>query len=701
MKRFLKILLIAIPVAVLLSACRTNEMSNTEPKEDSYLWLEDVTGDKQLSWVREQNKLSQGELEAIPLFTELKDRFRKILDSREKIPMVTQRGKWLYNFWQDDLNPKGLIRRATLEEYKKDRPDWKLVLDIDQLARTDGENWVYKGHTALKPDYRRTLLKLSRGGADAVVIREFDLDALEFVEDGFELPEAKTSVSWKDENTLYVSSDFGEGSLTESGYPRIVKEWKRGTPLENASVIYEGEEKDVYISASTVRDHGFEYDFINRAITFWTSEVFLRRNGELIKIDKQDDAEVDVFKNQLLLTLRSDWEAEGKVWPAGALLAAPLENFLKGERDFEMLFIPTPRTSLDGTSATKNWLIVNELDNVKNRLYRWKLSDGAWKREDMDLPGLGSVSAWGVESDVSDDYWLSLTDFLTPSSLYRGTIGQGAPTQLKSMPSFFETRGLEIQQFEATSKDGTKVPYFQVSRKDMKLDGSNPTQLYGYGGFEISLLSRYLATSGVGWMEKGGVYVLANIRGGGEFGPRWHQAALKANRQKAYDDFIAIAEDLVERKVTSPDHLGIRGGSNGGLLMGNMLVQRPDLFKAIVCQVPLLDMWRYDKLLAGASWVGEYGDPDKPEEWAFLRNYSPYHLVREGVGYPRVLFTTSTRDDRVHPAHARKMVARMKEQGHDVLYYENIEGGHGGAANNEQRAYMEALAYTFLWNELK
>lgn len=701
MKRFLKILLIAIPVAVLLSACRTNEMSNTEPKEDSYLWLEDVTGDKQLSWVREQNKLSQGELEAIPLFTELKDRFRKILDSREKIPMVTQRGKWLYNFWQDDLNPKGLIRRATLEEYKKDRPDWKLVLDIDQLARTDGENWVYKGHTALKPDYRRTLLKLSRGGADAVVIREFDLDALEFVEDGFELPEAKTSVSWKDENTLYVSSDFGEGSLTESGYPRIVKEWKRGTPLEEASVIYEGEEKDVYISASTLRDHGFEYDFINRAITFWTSEVFLRRNGELIKIDKQDDAEVDVFKNQLLLTLRSDWEAEGKVWPAGALLAAPLENFLKGERDFEMLFIPTPRTSLDGTSATKNWLIVNELDNVKNRLYRWKLSDGAWKREDMDLPGLGSVSAWGVESDVSDDYWLSLTDFLTPSSLYRGTIGQGAPTQLKSMPSFFETRGLEIQQFEATSKDGTKVPYFQVSRKDMKLDGSNPTQLYGYGGFEISLLSRYLATSGVGWMEKGGVYVLANIRGGGEFGPRWHQAALKANRQKAYDDFIAIAEDLVERKVTSPDHLGIRGGSNGGLLMGNMLVQRPDLFKAIVCQVPLLDMWRYDKLLAGASWVGEYGDPDKPEEWAFLRNYSPYHLVREGVGYPRVLFTTSTRDDRVHPAHARKMVARMKEQGHDVLYYEKIEGGHGGAANNEQRAYMEALAYTFLWNELK
>ncbi|MDB4459154.1 prolyl oligopeptidase family serine peptidase, partial [bacterium] len=374
---------------------------------------------------------------------------------------------------------------------------------------------------------------------------------------------------------------------------------------------------------------------------------------------------------------------------------------LKGGRDFEMLFTPTETTSLDETGATKNWLIVNELDNVKNKLYRWQLKDGKWSRESMDSLGLGSVSAWGAQGDKSDDYWLSLTDFLTPSSLYRGTIGGAAPEKLKSQPDFFKTAGLHIEQFHATSKDGTQVPYFQVSREDMKLDGTNPTQLYGYGGFEISLLSRYLATSGVGWMEKGGVYVLANIRGGGEFGPRWHQAALKENRQKAYDDFIAIAEHLIERKVTSSDHLGIRGGSNGGLLMGNMLVQRPDLFKAIVCQVPLLDMKRYDKLLAGASWVGEYGDPDNPDEWSFLKNYSPYQLVKKGVDYPRVLFTTSTRDDRVHPAHARKMVARMKEQGHDVLYYENIEGGHGGAANNEQRAFMEALAYTFLWNQLK
>ncbi len=684
---------------LLFTACQSNDMTSTE--EDPYLWLEDVTGEEQLAWVRKLNSESTGELEASPLFKELKDRFRTILDSKEKIPMVTRRGDYLYNFWQDDLNPKGLIRRTTMEEYRKEQPLWDLVLDIDALARKENENWVYKGHVALEPDYKRTLLKLSRGGADATVVREFDLEKLEFVEGGFVLPEAKTSVDWKDKDTLYVSSNFGEGTLTESGYPRTVKEWKRGTPIDEAPTIYEGETKDVYISAHVARDHGFTYELINRAITFWTSEVFLRRDGKLIPIEKPIDAEVDTFKDQILLTLRSDWEVKGTTWPAGALLATSFEDFLKGGRNFTMIFTPTPRTSLDSINATKNWLIVNELDNVKNKIYRWQIKDGEWQRETMDVPGLGTIDVWGVQPNDTDEYWLSLTDFLTPSSLYHGSIGKGQPTKLKSQPDFFKTEGLHIEQFEATSKDGTKVPYFQVSRKDLKLDGSNPTQLYGYGGFEISLLSRYLATSGVGWMERGGVYVLANIRGGGEFGPRWHQAALKENRQKAYDDFIAIAEDLIARKVTSPDHLGIRGGSNGGLLMGNMLVQRPDLFKAIVCQVPLLDMKRYDKLLAGASWVGEYGDPDNPEEWAFLKNYSPYQLVRKDVDYPRTLFTTSTRDDRVHPAHARKMVARMKEQGHDILYYENIEGGHGGAANNEQRAFMEALAYTFLWNELK
>jgi len=383
------------------------------------------------------------------------------------------------------------------------------------------------------------------------------------------------------------------------------------------------------------------------------------------------------------------------------LLAKELPAFLNGDRDLDVLFEPTDRTSLDGFSSTRQFLMINILDNVRNRLVRVRKDGDRWISEDLETPGVGTVSAWGVDSEKSDAYWMSITDFLTPQSLYLGDLTKNSQEKLKSQPGFFDTSGLTIQQREAISKDGTRVPYFMVAREGLNLDGSNPTLLYGYGGFEISMLSSYRAITGISWLEAGGVYVLANIRGGGEFGPRWHQAALKENRQLAYDDFIAIAEDLIERKITSPQHLGIRGGSNGGLLMGNMLIQRPDLFKAIVCQVPLLDMYRYNKLLAGASWMGEYGNPDIPEQWAYLQKYSPYQRVKSGVKYPRTLFTTSTRDDRVHPGHARKMVAKMKDQGHDVLYYENIEGGHGGASDNPQRAFVESLIHTFLWNELK
>jgi prolyl oligopeptidase len=409
---------------------------------------------------------------------------------------------------------------------------------------------------------------------------------------------------------------------------------------------------------------------------------------------------VSTFEDQLLLRLRSDWKVNGTSYPAGSLLAADLKAYLQGERHFETLFLPTARKSLAGTSPTKNYLVVNELDNVKNRLDALQLKNGQWTRTALDTPAFGSVSLTGIDADESDDYFMTVTDFLTPSSLYLGSLPSAGREKLKSLPAYFKAGGLEISQHEATSKDGTRVPYFQVSRTNLVLNGANPTLLYGYGGFEIPMLPNYNAGVGSAWLERGGVYVLANIRGGGEFGPTWHEAARKQNRQRAYDDFIAVAEDLAARKVTSPKHLGIQGGSNGGLLMGVMLTERPDLFKAVVCQVPLLDMRRFNKLLAGASWMDEYGNPDKPEEWTYLSKYSPYQNVRASTQYPRVLFTTSTRDDRVHPGHARKMVARMKEQGHDVLYYEIIEGGHGGAANNKQAAYMSALAYTFLLEEL-
>ena len=717
-------------------------LSNTSAAPaDPYLWLEDVTGEKALSWVREQNAASTRELEASPDFEPIRRRLLAILDSKEKIPYVTKHGGWCYNFWRDDKNVRGLWRRTTLAQFKKAEPAWETVLDLDQLSAAEKENWVWKGYDILYPSYDRCLVFLSRGGADAIVVREFDLKSRKFVTDGFSLPEAKSAVAWRNRDTLYVGTDFGPGSLTASGYPRVVKEWERHTPLAQAKLVFEGKPEDVSVDPAVVHDHRWTYEFIHRGVTFFTSEDFVRRADRWVRIDKPADAVVDTYEDQLLLRLRSDWSVGGKTYLAGSLLAAEFGGYLKGKREFAVLFTPTERKSLAGTSDTKHYLLVNELENVRNKLYVLQHRKGQWTRAPLAAPAFGSVGISGVDPHESDDYFLTVTDFLTPSSLYLGTLRGGAPTlvglgrtqvtahsveagapkptevgapgtasgfdpgragleKLKSLPAFFKADGLEITQHEAASKDGTRVPYFQVSRQGLALDGKNPTLLYGYGGFEVPMLPGYSAGVGSAWLERGGVYVLANIRGGGEFGPKWHEAARKRNRQRAFDDFIAVAEDLIARKVTTSKHLGIQGGSNGGLLMGVMLTERPDLFKAVVCQVPLLDMRRFNRLLAGASWMDEYGDPDRPEDWAYMSRYSPYQNVVPGKTYPRVLFTTSTRDDRVHPGHARKMVAKMKAQGHDVLYYENIEGGHGGAANNKQAAYMSALAYTFLLKEL-
>lgn len=668
--------------------------------EDPYLWLEDVTGEKAIDWVKQQNAVSTKEIEATPYFETIRARLLSILDSKERIPFVSKHGDWFYNFWRDEQHVRGLLRRTTLQEYRKTQPKWDTVLDLDELASKEKENWVWKGYDVLYPTYDRCLVMLSRGGADATVIREFDLKKREFVKDGFYLPEAKSDVAWRDKDHIYIGTDFGPGSLTDSGYPRIVKEWKRGTPLASAKTWFEGKKTDVSVGAGVAHDHGIRYEFINRGVTFFTSETLVRRGNEFVRIEKPDDASVGTFMDQIIVRLRTEWKVDGKTYPAGALLACDFEKYLKGSRDMHMLFEPGPRKSLAGSADTKNYLLLNELDNVKNKIYVHELKKGKWTRKPFDGPAFGTLGISGIDSDESDDYFLTVADFLTPSSLYYGTVGKPGREKLKSLPEFFNADGLQISQHEAVSKDGVRVPYFQVSRKTLKLNGDNPTLLYGYGGFEIPMLPSYSAGTGAAWLERGGVYVLANIRGGGEFGPTWHEAARKANRQRAYDDFIAIAEDLVARKVTSPQRLGIQGGSNGGLLMGVMLTQRPDLFKAVVCQVPLLDMRRFNQLLAGASWMAEYGNPDEPDQWDYIKKYSPYQNVSKDKKYPRVLFTTSTRDDRVHPGHARKMVARMKEQGHDVLYYENIEGGHGGAANNKQSAYMSSLAFSFLVKEL-
>ena len=676
------------------------EADEAPAPDDRYLWLEEVTGDKPLEWARARNAESAKVL-GTPEEAALEKRILDILDSKERIPSVQKLGPWYYNFWKDAKNPRGLWRRTTLAEYKKPEPAWETVIDVDALGAAEKENWVWHGADCLKPDYMLCLVSLSRGGADADVVREFDLKTRTFVKDGFFLPEAKSQTSWVDKDTLFVGTDFGKGSLTTSGYPRIAKVWKRGTKLAEAETIYEGKPEDVWGYALYDDSKGFERQLILRGITFWTSELFLRRDGKLVKIEKQDSANANFHRDLLLLELREDWAVGGRTYPAGALLATDLEAFLKGERRFDVLFEPSERRSLVAYSPTLNHVLVNELDNVKNRVYVLSRKDGKWTREPLPgMPEFGTVVATAVDDEDSDDYFMTVTDYVTPTSLSLGTIGKGPAEKLKQLPAFFDATGLAVSQHETASKDGTRVPYFQVARKSLTLDGKNPTLLYGYGGFEIPMVPGYSGGVGAAWLEKGGVYVVANIRGGGEFGPKWHQAALKANRNKAYEDFIAVAEDLIRRKVTSTPHLGIQGGSNGGLLMGNMLTMRPDLWGAVVCQVPLLDMRRYHKLLAGASWMGEYGNPDDPKEWAFIQGYSPYHQLKPGVKYPPTLFTTSTRDDRVHPGHARKMMARMSELGQDVLYYENIEGGHGGAANNQQAAHMAALAYTFLWQKL-
>ncbi|TWT30938.1 Prolyl endopeptidase precursor [Blastopirellula retiformator] len=696
-------ILMLAPMVLLAEGAEENKKAESVSSEtDPYIWLEDVEGEETLDWVRARNKISQAKLESDADFSTLQSDLLAILDSNDRIPFVRKRGEYYYNFWRDEKNERGVWRRTTLDEYKKAEPKWEVIIDLDELAKAEGENWVWSGAQVLRPEYNRALVSLSRGGADADVTREFDIATRKFVEDGFNRPEAKGGMSWIDIDHVFISTDFGPGSVTDSGYPRIAKLWTRGEKLEDAKVVYEGKMTDMSISASHDSTPGFERNFVRRAIAFYNNEIYLlKEDGSLAQIETPNSAGKGVHREYLTLELREPWTVGDKTYKTGSLLVANFDDFMAGKRDFTVLFEPTDRNALAGARFTKDYLLLNVLEDVASKLFVMQpQADGSWSKTPLvGAPTLGTVSVSPVDSDESNDYFMTSTDYLTPTTLYMGEVGK-QPEELKAMPEFFDATGLTVAQHFATSKDGTKVPYFMLYRKEMKFDGANPTLLYGYGGFEISLQPGYRATVGRAWSTQGGVYVVANIRGGGEYGPRWHQAALKQNRLRAYEDFAAVAEDLIERKVTSREHLGIQGGSNGGLLVGNMVTLYPDLFKAAVCQVPLLDMKRYNHLLAGASWMAEYGNPDLPEEWEFIRTYSPYHNVKEDVDYPTVFFTTSTRDDRVHPGHARKMFAKMEGWDKDVLYYENIEGGHGGAANNRQSAFMTTMAFTFLKQQL-
>jgi prolyl oligopeptidase len=665
--------------------------------DDPYLWLEDVTGDAALEWVRAANAETAAELSTGGRLAERTARLRQVLDADDRIPYVRRHGPHLYSFWQDARHPRGLWRRTTLESYAEEQPEWQVLLDVDALARAEGESWVWQGSQLLRPGYGRALVELSRGGADAAVVREFDMSAMAFVDNGFRLPEAKSIVDWVDADTVYVGTDLGPGSMTDSGYPRSVRSWRRGTPVEDSVLVFEGEATDIYVHATHDPTPGFERDLVVRAIDFYRRDHFLCAGEELHRIDVPQDVDLDVHREWLLVRNRSAWQVGGTTHPAGCLLAADLDAWMAGERDVAVLFEPDARTSLQDHAWTRHHLVLTVLQDVATRMEVLTPRDGGWSREPLGgVPAFSSADVVSTDPDTSDEYFVSSSGFLEPPTLRYGVVGDEAVT-IKASPAFFDTTGLRVSQHFATSDDGTRIPYFVVGQPN---PSAGPTLLTGYGGFEVPLTPSYSGIIGRGWLERGGTYVVANIRGGGEYGPRWHQSVQGRQRLKVYEDFAAVARDLVSRGITTPGRLGIQGGSNGGLLTGVMLTRYPELFGAVVCRVPLLDMRRYHLLLAGASWMAEYGDPEDEADWAYLSQYSPYHQVRRGAPYPPTLVMTSTRDDRVHPGHARKMVARLREAGHDVRYHENIEGGHGAAADNAQRAQMWAMVFEFLLRHL-
>ncbi|MEW6014082.1 MAG: prolyl oligopeptidase family serine peptidase [Candidatus Zixiibacteriota bacterium] len=688
--------IIFLMLLVCPSCLRAQE--NVTTTDDPYLWLEEVQGDKALDWVKSHDEATMQAFQNDTNFLSFQKEALKILNADDRIPYGSYRGGYIYNFWQDEEHVRGILRRTTLVEYKKTEPEWETLLDIDKLNQDEGKSWVYAGSYSVPPAYDRCLVMLSDGGRDAVQIRELDYSTRSFVKDGFYLPVAKSGALWLDSNTLIIDTDFGPGSLTESGYPRIVKLWKRGTTLPEAVTLLEGEETDVSASAYVVHRPEGNVMYVSRNVSFWESKRWLvDEKMEKTEIPIPDDAEIETFfKGYMIVRLFSDWLG----FQEGSLIALKTSDLSAEDMQsrIELIYAPDEISTIKGVSTSEDYLLVSILNNVKGKLLYFKLpvtGERQWRKGEVRLPEAGSI---GVQStnNFTNIVLVTYEDFLSPTKLYLLQDPESNPEEIKSLPDWFDAANMQVAQYEAKSKDGTIIPYFLVSKKDLSLNSQNPTLLYGYGGFRSSQTPYYSRMQGKFWLEKGGVFALANIRGGGEFGPKWHKAALLENRQKSFDDFIAVAEDLIARKITSPRNLGIMGGSNGGLLVGAVFTQRPELFNAIVCQVPLLDMIRYTKLGAGASWVGEYGDPAIPEQRAFIERYSPYQNLKPGVKYPQALFVTSTLDDRVHPGHARKMAARMEELGNQVYFYEETEGGHGASADNIQRAKRHALEYSYL-----
>ncbi|AIH84345.1 peptidase [Mycobacterium tuberculosis] len=659
---------------------------------DPYLWLEDVTGAEALDWVRARNKPTTAAF-CDAEFERMRVEALEVLDTDARIPYVNRRGNYLYNFWRDAANPRGLWRRTTLDSYRTDSPGWDVLIDVDELGRADDQKWVWGGAGVIEPDYTRALIGLSPGGSDASIVREFDMLTREFVEDGFQLPPAKSQITWEDPDTVLLGTDFGGDSLTTSGYPRVIKRWRRGKPLADAETIFEGAGTDVRVNASADRTPGFERTLLGRALDFWNEEVYELRGSELIRIEAPTDASVSIHRDWLLIELRTDWTVATTRYTAGSLLAAEYDEFLAGSAELQVVFEPDEHTALYQYAWTRDRLLIVTLADVASRVEI--ATPGSWRREPLSgIPAATNTVIVSADSH-GDEFFLDSSGFDTPSRLMRGT-DDGRLAEIKSAPAFFDAENMAVTQYFATSDDGTSIPYFVVRRTDA--DNPGPTLLNGYGGFETSRTPTYDGVLGRLWLARGGTYALANIRGDAVF--------VEARRREDLDLLETGGVEpctgrlLVTRGITTAEQLGARGGSNGGLLMGIMLTGYPEKFGALVCDVPLLDMKRYHLLLAGASWMAEYGDPDNPDDWKFISEYSPYQNISANRKYPPVLMTTSTRDDRVHPGHARKMTAALQAAGHPVWYYENIEGGHAGAADNAQIAFKSALSFAFLWRML-
>lgn len=691
------LLFLSLFFLALLSGC-SGGIKKVSDAKDPYMWLEDIESEKALDWVRARNKVSDEAFRNLPLYDTLRGKFLKVFNDKDQIMYPGIAGDYVYNLRQDETNERGLWRRMPLADYINGGDEWEVVLSLDKLSAAENKKWVFHGADWLAPENRYCLLTLSDGGTDESVIREFDAVDKSFVTDGFYVGQSKSSATWIDKDSIVVATDFGPGTMTSSGYPCTARLWKRGSAIEDAVKIAQADTTDMGLFVSGFYSEEQQKVFISSKKSFYETDLYLLNRGSTRKIECPADAEFyGMYKNYLLFYLQSGWMTDEMNFESGLLVSFDPES-PDGKLSVKTIYKPDLKSSFVSLLSTKDFVVVATMENVQSRLKTFRIENEVWTSADIPVPAFGTISLTS-SSDQTDDYFFEFSNPVISTILFYGNnLGTRV---IKNQKDYFDAKGLIVEQYETTSKDGTTVPYFIVHKSDLELDGKNPTLIYGYGGFNISEQAYYNSVTGIGWLEQGGVYVIANIRGGGEFGPGWHQAAMKGKRQNAYDDFFAVSEDLINRKITSPEYLGAFGWSNGGLLAGVAFTQRPELYNAVVVGAPLLDMKRYSKLLAGASWMAEYGNPELPEDWEYIRKFSPYQNVFREKKYPEVLFITSTKDDRVHPGHARKMAAKMADMRHPFYYHETIEGGHGAASTNAQAAEMLALIFTYLNMKLK